>query len=132
MPWNEKRQHARVKVKIPALIRAKNRQKAYVAEVLNISEGGALISCETPIVTIGEELEILINFGDGNMIQSGKVTGSDDTEVEIADTDECVIRWATGKSGRFGIKFINLKEEKRQFLANLVRAVLEDGRGEED
>jgi len=125
MQHDERRRFRRVEVKIPAIIRVKEKPHMIIkAEVLNISEGGALLSCELPVGTIGQELLIEINFGESEFFQS-RVTETDDVEVYIEGPDNCIIQWASpGRRGNIGVQFLGLPPEKRKFIADLVAKLL--------
>jgi len=119
----EKRKYKRVGVSIPAGVYLKDDPHAVIdAEILDISEGGAFIHCMAPIA-IGQEVLVEIRFGETKYLD-GKVVphlGSKGASPENI-RERSVVCWARGsnRSG-FGIQFLGLKPEKREFLAKLIK-----------
>lgn len=114
----ERRKHQRVPVTVPAGIYFKNRPGEVIdAEILDLSEGGAFVHCETPL-RLGEEILVEIRFAETSFLEGKTVTHVKEGEFK----EQSFIRWARGtKPTGFGIEFGALSPQKRDFLAKLVR-----------
>ncbi len=119
----ERRRNNRVPVRIPAGVYLKSRpHDAIDAEILDISEGGAFVHCNSPI-PLGTELVLEIRFDETSILE-GKVVEHDQALRSLLSGNErqtSVVRWhrENGMKG-FGIEFLGIKPEKKKFLSKLV------------
>ncbi len=115
----DRRRFKRVNVKLSASIRVGS-GKQMDAEIRNISRGGALLHCTTPIAAVGQELFVTINLKNSSLELKAMVSDRGEVELELDDEepDKSVIRWVGDES--FGVQFVDLKPEKEAYLAQLV------------
>lgn len=116
----ERRRHRRVKVNIAASVYLDG--QPFPCRILNISEGGALIHCISPIAAIGETMLIEIKYREEPIQFKGKIAKRDQVELELVEEEpeKSVIRWTDGATGAFGIQFIEMSPERQMFLHRLV------------
>src|SRR5688572_14727807 len=95
------------------LVSDNKRSETFPARVLDISEGGMQLETRDPVAVVGSE--ILVQFALGDRINvHAKIRQADAIEVQLdenADGGESVVRWSDGKSGRFGVEFVELQPE---------------------
>lgn len=127
------RRHERVNVRISVRILPKREShRAYEGEVLNLSEGGAYISCDAPI-EVGSELALEFRFAEIRKFTSRVV---DEREAHNAANVSSIasehpiaagiIRWQQDrtKSG-FGVEFTSLDPDQRAYLQKVLAYFLQ-------
>lgn len=119
----ERRRHRRVKVKIPAGIYFKGNYQYLDAEILDISESGAYLQCNTPL-EIGKEIMLEIRFGESRIV-AGQVVQDKKHLDELfgkGNAQSSVVRWnKVDNDVGFGIEFVNLSVEKRTFIRTVIQ-----------
>jgi hypothetical protein len=120
---DNRRRFRRLSVRIPGNVQLRSRPgQDFDAEILDISEGGAFVHCMAPIL-IGDEVLIEISFRETKILEA-KVIDWDEWVLKNLPADNperSVVRWARGSSqSGFGVEFLDLKADKKQFLVRLM------------
>lgn|SRR3989338_2598961 len=119
----ERRRHRRERVRIPAGIYFKDSHQYLDAEIIDLSEGGAYIQCNTPL-EIGKEIVLEIRFGEsqivtGTVIQDMKKL---ETLLDPSDRQASIVRWnKVGNTAGFGVEFIGLSAQRKTFIRTVVQ-----------
>jgi c-di-GMP-binding flagellar brake protein YcgR len=118
----QRRRAKRISVRIPARVYlADNPKQIFEGEILDLSEGGAFVSCRSTF-SLGGQIVVEILFDQAKLIQ-GVVVVWEKVEEPILPPQLCepsVIRWSNPQNTGFGVEFIDMPEEKKQFLRELV------------
>ena len=103
---------------------------SYPARILDISEGGMQLETRAPVAVVGEEVIIHVTITEHLEVHA-KIRQADKIEVTLSEdenSEESVVRWSDGDSGKFGVEFINLEASAREKLKKLVeRAIAVNG-----
>lgn len=102
---------------------------SYPARIIDISEGGMQLETRAPVAVVGEEVIIHVTINDRLDVHA-KIRQVDKIEVtlpENEDSEESVVRWSDGDSGKFGVEFLNLEPLVREKLKKLVERALAVG-----
>jgi hypothetical protein len=121
MQATNKRKHPRVRVGVSgSVFTGSDPGTAIPCEVLDVSLGGAFIHCTAPIL-IGEEILVEIRF-ESNALLAGKVVHESNADIkQLGKPEKSVVRWVRGSSqSGFGVEFLSLSPEKKEFLSKLV------------
>jgi c-di-GMP-binding flagellar brake protein YcgR len=121
MQATNKRKHPRVRVGVSgSVFLGSDPDTAIPCEVLDVSLGGAFIHCTAPI-SIGQEILVEIHF-ESNALLTGKVVHESNTDIkQLGKPEKSVVRWVRGSShSGFGVEFLSLSPEKKEFLSKLV------------
>ena len=125
----ERRRYRRVTLNLPAMVEIADGQReahSYPALILDISEGGMQLETRAPVAVVGEEVIIHVTITDRLDVHA-KIRQADKIEVELSDdedSEESVVRWSDGDSGKFGVEFVNLEGSVRDKLKKLVERAL--------
>ncbi len=118
----ERRKHKRVPVKIPAGVYFKSKPDECIdAEIRDISLGGAFVHCLAEL-TIGEEILVEIRFEETQLIEARVVIANHMSgNIPANIPEQVVVKWARGSAeSGFGVAFVDLKPDKKEFLAKLL------------
>lgn len=113
----------RIPVSIPAGIYLKDRPHEVIdAEILSISEGGAFLHCNSPI-ELGTEVLVEIRFAETKIIQARVLEKAElGDDVPESEAEGSVVQWArSGPKPGFGIRFVELRPDKKAFLVKLLQ-----------
>ena len=119
----ERRRHHRVPVRINAGVFAKDKPgEFFPAEILDLSLGGAFVHCPCPIRT-GQEIFLEIRFDETQLVEAKVVIANEVMAENLPNSisEKVVVRWARGASSDgFGVAFVSLNGEKREFIAKMM------------
>jgi hypothetical protein len=121
----ERRKFKRVNVHLPATVRVADGAE-HSAEILNLSEGGALVSCSAPFAAVGQTLLLIVHLTTSNLELTAKVSDRGLVELDLSEDEpeESVIRWVSGGAGgNFGVQFVDMRPEKQLNLGQVVQAL---------
>ena len=119
----DKRAATRVTVNIPAdLFLVVKPHNPIKGEIKDISEGGAFIECTSPL-KIGDEINVQIVFSETKILQARVIDHEQWLRKTLPEegAQRSVVRWVKPEpTPGFGIEFVNLQQDKKQFLARLI------------
>lgn len=120
---SERRRFKRVPVRIPAKIYVKGWEDALEAEVRDISEGGAFIQCDQDIPD-GDPVLLELKFAELELLHG--IIKPIQISTPDGKKETSVIRWIKKIDMRgFGVEFVDLRPEARDFIRELVEHILE-------
>jgi PilZ domain len=118
----ERRRTKRVPVRIPARIYLDDNPKHFIeAEILDLSEGGAFVSGRSSFALGGQVLvEILLD--QAKFIHGVVVVWENLPQPNLPPqlTEPSVVRWSNSEHTGFGVEFLNMSPEKKQFLRDIM------------
>src|SRR4051812_1374841 len=85
--------------------------------VVDISEGGMRLSSKDPVMAVGQQIIVEIDFKEGLELR-GRVEKVDPVEFDLSEEniEKSVVRWIDPQSGHFGVQFVELDNDRRKLL----------------
>lgn len=120
----KKRKLTRYHCRLPASFRTEQDPKPQLAEVLDISPGGARVRCAVAVVHIGDTIEIAIR-SERPFVVLAKVAFAESLEFVIDEEggDLTQVNWADTATGVFGVQFLKVGLEEKKRLEALLRSL---------
>jgi hypothetical protein len=121
----EKRKFPRFPLSIKSRAHVRNevgsRVLTFACEVVNVSEGGLMLTAREPFMAVGQTVVVEIDF-EGGLELHGRVCGVAPVEVELSEDnlEKSIIRWIDKKNGKFGVEFVELDSKRREKLTALI------------
>lgn len=122
MSDRDRRVHPRIKLGLTAVLRTKRAPGAKATvQILDISQSGALIACQAPLVLVGDTVQLEIKAGGGKTLDVKVSHIDDDVVFAMEGESACRVQWARNDMGKFGVLFVNLDEERKAVLNRLIK-----------
>jgi hypothetical protein len=124
---SENRRHQRLPVKFASFVyRQRDPHKALLCEVVNLSLGGALVRCEDPTLTVGEEIVVEIQHGPGYLLKA-RVAQVENVAIHLdeSDLEDPRVEWAHGDSGFVRVAFQKLPPKREKAFHRLIESLEE-------